>query len=349
MRQIFVARLQIIDREVINLKKNYKALDKGRWNGRIDSHDDFTCFRWHQKIIKVDLKDKNLDPFQGNLGFAFLGYPCEKGIIKNKGRTGAALGPDRIRERLSNLPWHFPQDVFIFDAGDISGRDSILEETQNSLSQAVERILSLNLFPILLGGGHDIAYGHYRGVFNHIKDRGRGEKIGIINFDAHFDLRSYSEGPSSGTMFKQIASHATNNGTNYSYLCLGILKQCNTAHLFNTADRLGVEYILAENMKSCDLLPSLQTIDNFIKRHDYIYITVCADVFSSAYAPGVSAPQPFGLAPEKVLIFLEHILQSQKVISFDIAEISPKLDVNGITSNLAANVIFSLVDTIVHL
>ncbi len=331
------------------MDKNYKALDNQVWQGRIDSHDDFSCFRWHQRIKSIDLQNKKLSPFQGKLGFAFLGYACEKGIIRNKGRLGAALGPDSIRKRLSNLPWHFPEDVHIFDAGDVTGKDSSLEETQKDLSKAVERILSLNLFPILLGGGHDIAYGHYKGVFNHLKIRETDKKIGIINFDAHFDLRSYSEGASSGTMFKQIASFATNKGTNYSYLCLGILKQCNTAHLFNTADRLGVEYMMAKDMKRESVVPYLQMVDNFIKRHDYIYVTICADVFSSAYAPGVSAPQPLGLDPEKVLIFLEHILESKKVVSFDIAEISPKLDVNDITSNLASNIIYSLVDKIVHL
>ena len=30
-------------------------------------------------------------------------------------------------------------------------------------------------------------------------------KIGIISFDAHFDMREYSKGANSGTMFYQIA------------------------------------------------------------------------------------------------------------------------------------------------
>lgn len=316
----------------------------------MDSHNDPSCFRWHQKVKSIDLSDMNLKLFNEKHGFSFLGYPCDKGIIKNKGRSGAALGPDSIRKRLSGLPWHFPEKVSIFDAGDVLSKDSSLGETQNSLAAAVERILRLNLFPILLGGGHDIAYGHYKGIFSHIKNLDEHKTIGIINFDSHFDLRPYNDGASSGTMFKQIAKFTNNNGINYSYLCLGILKQCNTPHLFNTADRLGVEYILASDMKRGERHSSLlNTVDEFIKRHDYIYVTVCADVFSAAYAPGVSAPQPLGLNPEKVLIFLEHILKSKKVISFDIAEISPKLDLNGITSNLASNIIYSLVDTIVNL
>lgn len=317
------------------------------WSGRVDKENDFDSFRWHQWISYIDLQDKDQKPYEGKLGLALLGYECEKGIIRNKGRSGAELGPAAIRSRLSNLPWHFSEDVFIFDAGDVFNEGSSLEEIQKNLAEAVERILKLNLFPILLGGGHDIAYGHYKGIFNYLKGKSEPKKIGIINFDSHFDLRPYSEGASSGTMFKQIAKFADNKDADYSYLCLGILEQCNTGSLFNTARRLGVEYVLAKDMKRASNDSLLDIIDSYVKRHDYIYVTICADVFSSAYAPGVSAPQSLGLEPEKVLSCLEHIVQSKKIISFDIAEVSPKLDLNDITSNLAANIIYSLVQDLV--
>ena len=58
--------------------------------------------------------------------------------------------------------------------------------------------------PIIFGGGHETAYGHYLGVRKYI---GEDASLGIINIDAHFDLRPYDEQPSSGTMFKQILEH----------------------------------------------------------------------------------------------------------------------------------------------
>ena len=42
-------------------------------------------------------------------------------------------------------------------------------------------------------------------------------------------------------------------------------------------------------------------MDQFLYQCDDTYITVCSDVFSSAFAPGVSAPQSLGLDPEIVL------------------------------------------------
>ncbi len=78
-------------------------------------------------------------------------------------------------------------------------------------------------------------------------------------------------------------------------------------------------------------------------------MTICADVFSSAYAPGVSAAQSLGLDPERVLKLLKYILKSEKVISFDICEVSPRFDLDNTTADLASVVIFSLVSTLCHI
>lgn len=326
--------------------KNYKKIEKSVWHGRVDSEDDFDGFRWHQWINIIDLNDKDLKAFDGRLGFAFLGFECDKGVELNRGRTGAAKGPKSIRKELTNLPCQFPQDVFLFDAGNISCKDCTLEEAQESLSQAVDKILDLNLFPILLGGGHEIAFGHYKGILTNLQRKDEEKNIGIINFDAHFDLRPYPEGGTSGTMFKQIADLTETNNIEYSYMCLGIQKYGNTVSLFKDADRLGVEYILAKDIANTDYYPMVEKLDDFIRDQDHIYITICSDVFSSAFAPGVSAPQPLGLNPDKVLIFLKYILRSKKTISFDIAEVSPRFDQDDTTANLASIMIFAVVNTL---
>lgn len=326
--------------------KTYSIVDKSQWQGRIDSEDDFDSFRWHQWVEKLDLNDRDLKPFEGKLGFAFLGYKCDAGVKLNKGRTGAAKGPDSIRKELANLPCQFSKDIVLFDAGNISCENSTLEEAQDGLADAVQKLLDLNLFPILLGGGHGIAFGHYKGILKHLQEKDEEKNIGIINFDAHFDLRPYPKGGTSGTMFKQIADLANAKEINYSYFCIGIQKHGNTLSLFKTAEELGVEYILAKDIASTDYYPIIEQIDDFIKDQDHLYLTICSDVFSSAFAPGVSAPQPLGLDPEKVLIFLKYILRSKKTISFDIAEVSPRFDQDDTTANLASVIIFTVVHTL---
>ncbi|MBB6214407.1 formiminoglutamase [Anaerosolibacter carboniphilus] len=326
--------------------ENYKTIEETAWQGRIDSESNYDTFRWHQWIQPMDLRKDNLTPFTGKLGFAFIGFCCDEGVKRNKGRTGAANGPQSIRRELSNLPCRFTQEVKLFDAGNIYCENCTLEESQALLANAVEKLLGLNLFPIVLGGGHEVAFGHYHGILNHVKKTNHKPNIGIINFDAHFDLRPYPNGGSSGTMFRQIADHCEEQQLNYSYFCVGVQKHSNTIDLFKTADRLGGEYILAKDIIDGDNWGLLERFDHFMKNNDHIYMTICADVFSSAFAPGVSATQPVGLDPEKVIKFMKYILKSDKVVSFDIAEVSPRFDQDNTTANLAKVLIFSVIDTL---
>ncbi len=132
-------------------------------------------------------------------------------------------------------------------------------------------------------------------------------------------------------------------------MCLGIQKRSNTLALFKTAKDLGVQYILAKDMVDQDIWPIFERVDRFIKKHDQIYITICSDVFSAAFAPGVSAAQAVGLHPEQVLKIIKYIILSGKSVSFDIAEVSPRFDQDNTTSNLAAVLIFAVVNTLASL
>ncbi len=331
------------------MKKHYHPIDSNVWQGRIDSHDDFDAFRWHQWIKPIDLLDDANPPFDGEIGICFIGFCCDDGVTRNKGRAGAAKGPRSIRKELSNLPCQFKNDVKLYDGGNIYCHDISLEEGQEILSKLVQRILELNMYPIVLGGGHEIAFGHYGGLKRYKDSQDSNKKLGIVNFDAHFDLRPYPNGGSSGTMFRQIADQCEEDNAHYGYMCLGIQKRSNTLALFKTAKDLGVQYILAKDMVDQDIWPIFERVDRFIKKHDQIYITICSDVFSAAFAPGVSAAQAVGLHPEQVLKIIKYIILSGKSVSFDIAEVSPRFDQDNTTSNLAAVLIFAVVNTLASL
>ncbi len=328
----------------------YSPISKDSWSGRIDDPKDPDSWRWHQCVHALDLDAPGTSfPLHGKQGFCFLGFSCDKGVEKNLGRVGTALGPFSIRKAMSNLPVDFHNRAMLFDAGNIHCLDGCLEASQEALSIAVERILQLGLFPIVLGGGHEIAFGHYKGLST-FRERERERNIlGIINFDAHFDLRPYEHnGPSSGTMFRQIADLCTTNEQKFAYCVLGIQKYGNTVSLFKTAQNLGTQYVLAKDMFP-DNFPAIQEqLDRFMDKVDELYLTICADVFSSAYAPGVSSPQPFGLEPDTVMTLMKHILHSGKVISFDIAEVSPRFDEDNHTAKLASVLVYGLVNTLIE-
>ncbi len=328
--------------------KNYKTCNKTVWQGRVDDADDVASYRWHQTVKLINLNNINNSAINKNRkSFCFIGFMCNEGVIRNSGRTGAEKAPDYLRKEMANLPWNDDLEIILFDAGNIFCADSNLEEAQNNLSKAVNKILSLGMFPIVLGGGHDIALGNYQGVASFVKTQKRKNNIGIINFDAHFDLRPYKNTKgSSGSMFLQIADQCKSENRAFSYYCIGIQTYANTKRLFQTAKELNVQFELAKNIKQANLANIKSSLTKFIDKNNHIYLTICSDVFSAAYAPGVSAPQPFGLLPETSLELIKHVAASNKVISFDIAEIAPRFDEDNRTAKLGAIIIYAVVNTL---
>ncbi|RZT93235.1 formiminoglutamase [Ancylomarina subtilis] len=322
----------------------YKSISREFWKGRIDHLEDYDAFRWHQIITPINL----LEEFEVEAnGFGLLGFCCDKGVEQNLGRIGTSKGPRSIRKELANLPCSFPSTTKIYDCGNIVRTDQKLEELQETLAEAVYLILKKGLFPIVLGGGHEIAYGHYKGIERFL-DETNQQSLGIFNLDAHFDMRPYENGSSSGTMFAQIADDCKRKSKAFNYMVAGIQQYGNTVSLFKKADSLNVKYIMAKNITSANMFNIGQDLMRYAKKQENIYFTLCSDVISSAYAPGVSAPQPFGLHPEKILTLIKMMIRSGKVISFDIAEIAPRFDEDNRSSKLAAIIIFAVINSIIE-
>lgn len=306
---------------------NYHPPKQKNWSGRISTN----ALYLHEKVQCSPIDQ--LQPVHNQ--FAILGYCCDEGVRLNQGRIGAKNGPEAIRKALGKMPNHLSIGQKLIDVGDICQETGKLENVQDLLSEQVAEILTKKAFPIIIGGGHDIAYGHYNGIKNHLLSKNKRPSIGIINFDAHFDLRSDEFGPNSGTPFFQIA----NENEPFHYLCLGIRKDANDSVLFKTASELDVTYVM-QNTFRIQFVKEINTwIRAFMDKVDYIYVTIDLDGFSSAYAPGVSAASPLGFSPDVVLESLETITASGKLISLDIAEMNPKYDVDGQTAKLAASLI----------
>ncbi|ASJ54812.1 formimidoylglutamase [Brevibacillus formosus] len=306
-----------------SLPKNVSA---DLWTGRTDHTERRSSFRYHQIVEITDLdtlqaaKDRTV---------AIIGFECEEGVRRNQGRLGAAKAPNAIRQALASLPWKAEEGKRIVDVGNVACPNEELEAAQEELGNAVSAIFSKSMTPIILGGGHETLYGHYVGVRKHI---GKEASLGIINIDAHFDLRSYEVQPSSGTMFRQILEHDKNS----SYFVLGIQRFGNTQELFDKADELGVRCVYEEEMTDARMDEISLFVSEFIEKHDHIMLTLCTDVLNAAFAPGVSAPSPFGLTPMVVRTLIRTVAAHKKTLSFDICEVNPVLDENGRTVKLGA-------------
>ncbi|GGJ94086.1 formimidoylglutamase [Lentibacillus kapialis] len=305
----------------------YTLTDQQLWTGRVDDASNPAQFRFHQVVSVKDLDDLEA----GYYRFGIIGFVSDEGVRRNKGRQGAAQGPDSIREQLAKLPYHLGEGITSVDTGNVHCEGRALEEAQVQLGQHTAHILNKHTTPIILGGGHETLYGHYLGVREYM---GPDKTIGIINIDAHFDMRDDPE-PSSGTMFKQILETDDQAG----YLCLGIQEFGNTQALFTTARELGCDYILEQDIDANDYQDTFAMIDVFSKRHDAIIMTLCTDSIAAYAAPGVSAPSPLGLDPKTVKSLLTYVAGKRNVISFDISEVNPLVDESHKTVKLAANLV----------
>ena len=291
------------------------------WSGRLDSgeSDDLRLWQVVKKFNKFDSKD----------GIVFTGYNSDDGVIRNLGRKGAADGPDSIRKACSSLPY-VESFGALFDAGDINKFK--LEDAQKDLADITLTALKSNCMPINLGGGHDIAYGTYTGVRKAFPEK----TIGIINFDAHLDMRSYEEKPTSGTMFKQILD----TDDNVNYMIIGYQNMGNTLRLRKLAQEKGVTI--------CEVGEHLDSINNklkqFLDRCDLVYTTFCMDVFDITEAPGVSAPSSIGLEKRIAMSVLKNIILSGKLKAVDFAEVNPSLDIDNRTARLVSNFIYKILE-----
>jgi formiminoglutamase len=312
-------------------RKTDPALGIQYWYQAIELAD-FRSFLNEEKTTKGDSTEKKPT-------IALVGYRCDEGVRRNFGRVGAVHGPLSVREKLAKLPLHFDNKRML-DMGDVACVNEDMEACQQAFSDIISRLIAQNIFPIGIGGGHDIAYGHFMGIreaTKHLSHR----KIGIINFDAHFDLRPIEDKPNSGTPFNQIITTLRKQNESVDYFVIGIQRQSNTLSFFETAKKEKVEFVY-----SLDCEPSDKDIKNiqdklitFINNVDHLYISIDMDGFSSAYAPGVSAPSPLGFSPNFVYKMLGFLFESRKVISCDIAELNPTVDQDNITANLAAKLV----------
>lgn len=296
------------------------------WTGRIDSESDVSQFRMHQIV-------KNIDPHELNAArptFSILGYVCDEGVRRNKGNTGAKGGPEAFRKAFANLAAHDIESIH--DLGNITCEDQDLSTTQTQFSVLVTKALHENRKLVCIGGGHDIAYAHFKGIREAL---GKQARIGIINFDAHLDLRAVEAHPSSGTPFWQIAQEESH----FHYCCIGIQRNANTRKLFETADKHRVLIIERNQMH---LNAAHDQVQHFINSVEYLYLTIDLDGFDMSLCPGVSAPTVNGFCYRDLWPYLAGITGSKKLISMDIAELNPAFDQRQQTSKMAANIVFDV-------
>nr|WP_062498724.1 formimidoylglutamase [Moraxella lacunata]OPH39298.1 formimidoylglutamase [Moraxella lacunata] len=302
--------------------------DPAHYTGRTDPFESNRAVYWHNAVQAFDRQP-----------IALVGFACHQGVRRNLGRVGAKSAPPIIREFFAKLPITAGvQDKYanlsdlVGDCGDVVCHDNdtiikdSLESAQKNYATHITHALQNNALAVGLGGGHEIAYGSFLGLYEYLKSNSKDlPKIGIINFDAHFDLRT-DEYATSGTPFLQIADTM---GDEFYYFCVGISRFGNTASLFDKAYALGVGVVSDDDCHRLSYDEIWARLDGFVRGVDVLYVTVDLDCLPAGVMPAVSAVNAKGTELDLVEFLLEKLIQTGKVKVLDFAEFNPTYDIDS--------------------
>ena len=331
--------------------------DMSLWTGRVEPFETQRARYWYQLAQPYDF-----DKAGQRVGL--VGFACDQGVRRNQGRIGARAAPPLLKSTFASLPVIKEiQDSFegklttlMADAGDIECEDNdefaeqTLEEAQQRYADVITSVIKQGSLAIGLGGGHAIAYGSFLGLWQAMQtapsdqDKIKAQTvIGIINFDAHLDIRA-SDVATSGTPFRQIAEHLQAFNQPFHYCCIGVSRLSNTAALFDRANDLGVQIISDGDCNHKKWKKLVSQITNFIEQVDIIYLTIDMDCMPASVVPGVSAPAAYGINLGFVERAVKLIMDSGKVKIADIAEINPTYDIDNRSCKVAARLLSTIVE-----
>ncbi len=255
-----------------------------------------------------------------------IGLPDDAGVRLNGGRPGAAEGPRAFREALCTYGVHDPAGwVYpkVFDAGDVEPAgghtESALLETHARVSEAVSGLLDLGLFPVGIGGGHDLTLAFVRAV------AGRCRKMRGVYFDAHLDVR---ERVGSGMAFRRLVEECGAVELNI----FGFNEMVNA--------REHVEWFEGHGGRVRGGIDELAgCLDGGDGRA--VFASFDLDVIDAAHAPGVSALNPAGWTVREARRAVRECGRAASVRCMDFMELSPAHDAGGRTARVAADLFLS--------
>jgi formiminoglutamase len=292
------------------------------------------------------------EPKRDKVHAIVLGVADDRGVHLNGGRLGAADGPARFRDYFGRLP--APAEFgphSVLNAGDLMPAEST-NETHARLAEVVfvlrERFPLARL--VVVGGGHDHAYGEVLGLARSVAALDREAKVAVLNVDAHADVRPHHGEPHSGTPFRRILTEPATRVAAGSLVEWGLQHACNaTAHL-QYLQQQGARVVFWEDIDGSDTIAGAQLLallTELATGHAGLSLSVDMDAFAQAVSPGVSAPSPLGV-PAGAVVRAAAVLGSLPTSTqLGIYELNPRFDQDGASARLAARLAWSYVTGLV--
>lgn len=289
-----------------------------------------------------------------------LGVPLDLG----QRRRGVDMGPSALRAaRLQSSLRGLGHQVE--DAGDLpvvipetqsegDGRARFLNEIADvcgALARRVTTFVENGETPLVVGGDHSIAVGTAAGMSH--EAHSRGEKLGVLWFDAHADMNTPETTPSGNVHGMALASLVGLGDPKLTAL-LGATPIIEAPHValigardLDEAEKPNVRDsgIHVFTMRDIDQLGISTVVERAIKVTSRgtsgLHVSLDMDFVDPAEAPGVGTPVPGGATYREAHLAMELVADSGLMRSLEIVEVNPILDSSNRTGRLAVELAMS--------
>ena len=294
--------------------------------------------KFGEKMITIPKEERIFDFLKKcDAQYVLFGIPEDVGVRANFGRPGAASAWESAISSIANIQHNRfckGSQIVILGTLDVSEEmeeakdldfhktvdrqklNSLVEKIDKDVVHIVNSIIKCGKTPIIIGGGHNNAYGNIKGTA-----LGLGKPINAINFDAHSDFRIL-EGRHSGNGF----SYAYEEGFLKKYFIFGlhenytsknvldILKKIEDRVTYNTYDEIKVR-------QEKNFQQEMNTALEFIKNEAY-GIEIDLDSLPNI---ATSAMTMSGFSVEELRQFISFFGKNPNATYLHISEGAPEL------------------------
>ncbi|NVO54250.1 agmatinase [Rhodobacteraceae bacterium B1Z28] len=257
--------------------------------------------------------------------FRVIPVPLERTVSYG---SGTAKGPEAIieasneLERIVGAAEPCLEGIFTEDPLDC---DAALPEIMERLAQRTEAAVRAGKIPVVLGGEHSLSYGAISGVA-----RALGQPVGIVQIDAHADLRDAYQGEkhSHASVMHLLAKdgiHLAQFGVR------AFCKEEAESRVKNSVFHVDAEELVTDNIHAVDLPEDFPEL---------VYVSFDVDGLDPAIMPATGTPVPGGLAYYQALHLVEHALKGRRCVGLDVVELAP--DGNAAWDFTAAQIVYRL-------
>ncbi len=256
---------------------------------------------------------------------ALISIPEERGTRIN---TGTAMGASDIRRQFYLLKKPAAR-CRISDLGNLRP-GAELQDTYFRVREVCETLLQHGIFPILIGGSHDLMYGQY------LAYQGLERPVSVLNVDATLDIHGRV---SSEKHLFDLLTHEPNYLHSFSHLAY--------QSYLTSVDALAVlEKLSFESYRLGQIRADLQEMEPVVREADLLAFDITAIKLSDA--PGNANAHPFGLTAEEACQLCWYAGLNDKLSSAGFYEYNPLHDNRGQTAEAVATMMWYLVEGFYH-